>query len=287
MNISDSLAGTAAKVNRSIPVGFSLIPIPGGIFLVGSTDVEEGRCSDEGPQTALEVSSFLMGSHPVTQEEFQLVMGRNPSYFRNGAHPDLCKRPVESVSWFDAIEFCNTRSLQEGLTPRYYMRGIKRNKYLNVNAAVVGLVPGSGYRLPTEAEWEYACRAGTSTPFHFGNVLDDKLANVKAGDPYCEMAPGVSRGGTTIVGSYPPNAFGLYDMHGNVWEWCYDVYDAAAYSSRCSVRIDPQLNCRGDTRVLRGGAWSYFAADARSARRLALKPHHRYPFAGFRVARSA
>jgi len=264
-----------------------LVQIDCGTFPIGSPYAESSRRSDEGPQVTLQVSSFLLGRHPITQGQFQRVMGRNPSYFRNDSNSDQSRFPVDSVSWFDAIEFCNELSLQDGLTPRYWVRGIKRNKYLNVTFAVVGLVPGTGYRLPTEAEWESACRAGTSTPFHFGQTLNGDLANVDGSLPYGEIEPGVSLGRTTIVGSYPPNSFGLYDMHGNVWEWCYDVYDATAYSSRRGVRIDPQLNCRGDSRVLRGGAWSYCAADARSARRLALKPHHRYPFAGFRVARSA
>lgn len=161
------------NLNNSIKL--EMVYLPGGKFMMGSP---EGEGTDyEKPQHEVIVSSFYMGKYPITQAQYHQVMGKNPSRFQGD------ERPVEEVSWDDAVEFCQRLSRQTG----------------------------TEYRLPREAEWEYACRAVTTTPYHFGETITDKLANY-----------GGHVGETTSVGKYPPNAFGLYDMHGNVSEWCED-----------------------------------------------------------------
>ncbi len=159
---------------------------------------------------------FHLGTFPVTQEQWQAIMGNNPSRFKGR------KRPVETVSWDDCVEFCDR----------------------------LGQRTGMRIRLPTEAEWEYACRAGTSTAYHFGNELEPRLANYAGSN-------------TSEVGSYPPNAWGLYDMHGNVSEWCQDWY--GPYPQGDSR--DPQGSNYGDSRLLRGGSWYSYPVKCRSARR--------------------
>ena len=156
-------------------ITLEMVKIPGGKFTMGSPEDEEGRDEDEGPQRDVNVPAFFMGKFEVTQEQYEEVMGNNPSHFKGD------KRPVERVSWNDADEFCKKLSQKTGRT----------------------------YRLPSEAEWEYACRAGTTTRFHFGENITPDLANY---DNKIRE--------TTPVGKFRSNAFGLYDMHGNVWEWC-------------------------------------------------------------------
>jgi formylglycine-generating enzyme required for sulfatase activity len=146
--------------------------------------------SDEGPQHRVTIQSFWMGKYPITQRQWQAVMGENPSYFKGD------NRPVENVSWEDVVAFCQRLSEKTGKT----------------------------YRLPSEAEWEYACRAGTTTPFYFGETITTDLVNYHGEYPYAAAPEGVYREETTEVGIFPPNAFGLYDMHGNVWEWCADPW---------------------------------------------------------------
>ncbi len=178
-------------------IELDMVYIPGGKFFMGTEEEEIERLvkkfdwdgyRSEKPQHEVTVQPFFMGKYPITQEQYQEVMGDNPSNFKGD---DL---PVEQVSWDDAKEFC--RRLSEKT--------------------------GREYRLPTEAEWEYACRAGTTTPFHFGETITDKLANYRASSNYADEASGKYRQTTIAVGSFPPNAFGLHDMHGNVWEWCED-----------------------------------------------------------------
>ncbi len=156
-----------------------MVSIPGGSFKMGSP-------ANETPQHDVTVPAFFMGKFEVTQEQYQQVMGKNPS------HCEGYKRPIEMVSCNDAVEFCKKLSQKTGRT----------------------------YRLPSEAEWEYACRAGTTTPFHFGETITDELANYHASKTHASEPKGEYRKQTTPVGEFPPNAFGLYDMHGNVWEWC-------------------------------------------------------------------
>ncbi len=168
-------------------IGMKLALIPAGTFLMGSPDSELGRCPDEGPQHEVTISRpFYLSIHPVTQREYQTVMGVNPACFMANLFKRNPGHPVEQVSWDEAVDFCQRLS------------SLAAEKHA-----------GRVYRLPTEAEWEYACRAGTTTPFHFGTSLFSIQANID-----------YNRNRTTKVGSYPPNAWGLYDMHGNVWEWC-------------------------------------------------------------------
>jgi len=209
-----------------------MVSIPGGRFLMGSPLSEEGRESYESPQRWVNVPPFFLGKYPVTQGQYQEVMGNNPSRFKGAS------RPVEQVSWEEATEFCEKLSQRTG---RFY-------------------------RLPSEAEWEYACRAGTTTPFYFGETITTDLVNYDGDYTYGSAPAGVDREQTTAVGSFPPNAFGLYDMHGNAWEWCQDVWhrsyngaptDGSAWLSGGDSRY----------RLLRGGSWAFYPKNCRSAYR--------------------
>ena len=197
-----------------------------GTFTMGSPSTEKERRSNEGPQTQVILSrGFWMSKYEVTQEEYLAVMmGNNPSRFKE----DL-KRPVEQVSWNDATNYCGKLTARE--------------------KAVGRLPAGYVYRLPTEAEWEYACRAGTTTATAFGNSLSSAQANFNGNYPYNGAAIGPNIVGTTAVGSYAPNAWGLYDMHGNVYEWCADwsgTYPGGSVT-------DPKGAVTGSYRVDRGG----------------------------------
>jgi len=231
-------------------IALELVAIPGGTFTMGSPADEEGREDDEGPQHEVTVPQFLMGKYQVTQAQYQAVMGENPARFTdNGAN-----RPVEQVSWNDAVEFCQRLSQQTGRE----------------------------YRLPSEAEWEYACRAGTTTPFHFGPTITPDIANYNGNYTYGSGPKGEYREQTTEVGSFPPNAFGLYDVHGNVWEWCldhwHDSYDGAPTDgSAWTTGGDESL------RVLRGGSWNHNPRLCRSADRYGGARAYGYYLIGFRV----
>jgi formylglycine-generating enzyme required for sulfatase activity len=186
----------------------------------------------------------LIGVYPVTQGQWQAVMGGNPSRF-----PDRDDHPVEAVSWSDSQAFC-TR---------------------------LGQAEGRAYRLPTEAEWEHACRAGTATPFHFGAALTTDQANYNGVSG--THGQGLQRERTTPVGSFPPNAWGLYDMHGNVWEWCADWY-AAYPGGDC---VDPVGPSDGSKRVVRGGSWLGSARLCRSACRTKFTPASSFGYIGCRL----
>jgi len=241
----------AARQSRPAPDGF--VWIQGGTFTMGSPANDPSRYSNEGPQHQVTVSSFYMGKYEVTQKEYQEVMGTNPSNFKGD------NLPVENVSWYDAIEYCNKRSQKEGLTPAYIRNG--NNVTWNRNA--------NGYRLPTEAEWEYACRAGTTTAYNTGAKISDNTGW------YWDN----SGRKTHPVGQKPSNAWGLYDMHGNVFEWCWDWH--GGYSS--GSQTDPMGASSGAFRVGRGGGWS--ASDMRSAFRSYNYPDYRYSNLGFRLVR--
>jgi formylglycine-generating enzyme required for sulfatase activity len=233
-------------------LGMKLVLVPAGTFLMGSPESETGRRQNEGPQHEVAITRpFYLSAHAVTQGQYAKVMGRNPSKHdaETGGTPD---HPVEYVTWEEAVEFC--RRLSEGERV---------------------------YRLPTEAEWEYACRAGTATAFGFGNALGPTQANFDANFPYGGAPPGRFLEQTTVVAMYPADHFGLHDMHGNVWEWCADWFDSEYY--RHSPRRDPLGPPSGKYRVIRGGSWANHAATCRSAHRNGLAPIRRDGCTGFRV----
>ncbi|MHC6201746.1 formylglycine-generating enzyme family protein [Breznakiellaceae bacterium SP9] len=252
-------------MKRNSALMADLVRIQGGAFTMGSPANEAERWDWEGPQHKVTLSSFSMSKTEVTQKDYQALMGKNPSSFTGDT------LPVESVSWYDAVEYCNARSRKEGLTPAYTISGT--NVSWNQNA--------NGYRLPTEAEWEYACRAGTTTPFSTGSNISTAQANYNGNYPYNGNSKGTYREATTAVGSFAPNSWGLYDMHGNVWEWCWDWYDA--YSS--GDQTDPLGAASGSSRVWRGGGWGYYAADLRSANRVGDVPTRCSGYLGFRLVR--
>jgi formylglycine-generating enzyme required for sulfatase activity len=228
-------------------LGMKFAWIPPGTFLMGSPANEPERCDDETQHKVTLTKGFHLGIHQVTQAQWQAVMGDNPSHFKGDSN-----LPVEKVSWDDCVAFCAALGKKDGMT----------------------------YRLPTEAEWEYACRAGTTTPFHFGATISVNQANYDGNYIYNNGEKGAYRQKTTPVGSFPANAWSLYDMHGNVWEWCVDWY--GQYQE--GELKDPQGFVGGNTRVLRGGAWNGFPRDCRAACRRRNVAGYRLPYLGFRVA---
>ena len=250
------------------PLEVEMVRIDGGIFTMGSPVTETNREDDEGPQRRVTVNPFYISKFEITQYEWNLVMEKdNPSWFKGE------NRPVEQVTWFDTLEFCNALSLKEDLVPAYKINGRNISWYRTAN----------GYRLPTEAEWEYAARAGTVTTFHYGNNLDSSMANFNGNYPYGHAPRGEFRKETMDVGSFNPNIWGLYDMHGNVWEWCWDWF--GEYSQRNT--INPQGPPTGIYRVLRGGSWYYDAKYLRAAYRYINHPEYSSYNIGFRIVRSA
>ena len=227
-------------------VSNNMVRINGGTFTMGSPANEPDRQQDDEVQRQITVSSFYMGKYPVTQKEYRDVMGTNPSHFKGD------NLPVETVSWFDAVEYCNALSRKEGLTPAYTVSGTGDSRTVTWNRHA------NGYRLPTEAEWEYACRAGTRTAYNTGAVINSSTGWYKNN----------SSDTTHPVGQKQANAWGLYDMHGNVFEWCWDWY--GDYPS--GEWTDPVGASSGAIRVLRGGAWSHDGQYARSACRYGTSP---------------
>lgn len=248
-----------------------MVYIETGTFMMGSPSDERGRDWDEGPQHQVTLSQgFYMGKYEVTQAQFEAVMGENPAR-SFGVGDDY---PVYYVSWYDAARFCNRLSEMEGLQPVYTESG---DWPANMNA--------NGYRLPTEAEWEYACRAGTQTRFSHGDALEcsDECGSCDLHDQYMVWC-GNDSGHSEEVGTKLPNSWGLHDMHGNVWEWCTDWYDNDYYYR--SPEVDPVNIQTNQFRVLRGGVWSNFAWICRSAIRLRLNPSGTDYNGGFRVCRT-
>lgn len=235
-------------------ISMDMVAIPGGVFMMGSPEGEADREKEfESPQHRVEVKPFFMSRFEVTQAQWKAIMGTNPSHFKGD---DL---PVDSVSWYDAVEFC------ERLSER----------------------TGKQYRLPTEAQWEYACRAGTDTPFHFGPTLTPEIANYHGGYPYGKAARGFFREHPTQVGSFGvANAFGLYDMHGNVLEWVVDGIHKGYDGAPADARAWEQSRDSSDIRVLRGGSWNHYGYGCRSAFRVRYTAATRYYLAGFRVVLS-
>ena len=245
----------------SAEIRLDMVQIPGGTFRMGAPNGEEGAFDDEKPQHKVTVPQFFMGRYPITQAQWRVVadwlgiagyplfdhpLTPNPSQFKGD------NRPVENVDWDAATEFCQRLSQHTGRQ----------------------------YRLPSEAEWEYACRAGTQTPFSFGHHISTELANYD-GSEYGESPECESKGETTDVGSYPPNNFGLCDMHGNVWEWCADTW----HDSYAGAPLDGSawIENDNDSHVLRGGSWLSGPRNCRSALRDSYSRDGRDLYLGFRV----
>ena len=248
-------------------IGVRLKRIPAGSFQMGSPSSEHERDDDERTHRVTLSRAFFLGVTEVTQAQWRAVMGNNPSRFSGD------DRPVEMVSWSDAVEFCNRLSEREGLRPAYRVSG----DHVRWNESE------DGYRLPTEAEWEYACRAGTASPFSFGNDITPNQVNYDGNFPYRSGREGRVLERTEDVGSFPANGWGMHEMQGNVWEWCWDWY--GSYPSNSVT--DPTGPQSGSFRVLRGGSWYFHASNCRSANRNSSRPDYRFNFLGFRVARSA
>jgi formylglycine-generating enzyme required for sulfatase activity len=252
-------------------IGMKLARIPAGKFLMGSPPAEKERDPGELQHEVTITRPFYLGVHEVTQAEYDKVLGKPRNPWNSGAHfsaangggPDY---PMENVKWSQAVEFC--KRLSESAEEKR---------------------AGHKYRLPTEAEWEYACRAGTTTPFHYGDALSSEQANFNGNYPYGGAAKGPYLRKTAKVGSYKPNAWGLFDMHGNVAEWCSDFYDPDYYKN--SPKADPAGPEKGALptdyndfyRVIRGGCWLDEARGCRSAYRFRAMPHDPYRLIGFRV----
>jgi eukaryotic-like serine/threonine-protein kinase len=252
--IVDRPKGRAALFTEKLggEVGLTMVKIPAGKFVMGSPDTEQGRSRDESPQHQVTIPEFYLGQTLVTKSQWQAIMGDNRSVAKNDG-----KLPVDKVSWLDAMEFCHKLSARVGRS----------------------------YRLLSEAEWEYACRAGTTTPFAFGETIMPTIVNYNGNYPYENAAKGEYRRKTVAVGSFPPNVFGLYDMHGNLWEWCLDEwinsYDGAPIDG--SARGDSKSRNGSKNRLLRGGAWDSIAVDCRAAYRYHVMASSRNDYIGFRV----
>ena len=231
-------------------VKLEMVAIPPGEFMMGSPETEVQRVISEGPQHRVRINYwFYLSKFEVMQAQWRAVMGTNPSNFKDC---DDC--PVEEVSWDDAVEFCRKLSARTGRE----------------------------YRLPSEAEWEYAARAGTTTPFAFGETITPEIVNYSGNYPYGSAAQGLYREKTVKVGSLGvANAFGLYDMHGNVWEWCQDWYHT--YNGTPSDGSAWLSGGEQKDRVMRGGSWFNRASLARSADRIGSPANIRYYSIGFRV----
>ncbi len=254
--------GAAKEITNSI--GMKLVLIPAGKFQMGSPVTEAERDPEELRHEVVIARPFYLGAHEVTQGQWQRVLGKNPAHFK--ANPGGADYPVEQVRWPEAVGYC--KRLSELAAERQ---------------------AGRTYRLPTEAEWEYACRAGTATVFHFGDALSTQ-ANCNGLYPYGGAARGPYLQKTAKVGSYAPNAWGLYDMHGNVAEWCADFYDPDYYKN--SPKEDPKGPEKGVLstgyvneffRVVRGGCWLDEARGCRAAYRFRMQPSEPYRLVGFRV----
>ena len=254
----------AAKARQDAPgeskseSGAEMVELAGGSFIMGDDNE-----IDATPHEVV-ISPFYIGKNLVTQEEYERVMGENPSRWKAG------KNPVEQVRWSDAVKYCNGRSKLEGLEPCYDLESWQCNFAAN------------GYRLATEAEWEYACRAGTKTAYHFGDSPSRMSDHAWFEDN--------SSGKPQPVGGKLPNPWGLHDMHGNLWQWCNDFYQVDYYQQ--SPEKDPRGPKSGETKVVRGGAWKFSADSCRSGYRYNENPGYAdvcfgYDIYGFRCVRNA
>lgn len=241
--------------------------VNGSEFTMGSPAEERWRENDE-TQHQVTVGNYYIAKYEVSQTDYQALMGNNPSSFSGE------RLPVEGVNWYDAVRYCNALSSQEGLEPAYSINGTE----------VIWNRDANGYRLPTEAEWEYACRAGTTTPFSTGGNITVDQANWYSSYPYIEgEGGGAYRRQTVAVDEFEPNPWGIYNMHGNVSEWCWDYY--GEYGTQ--AQDNPSGPQSGRNRVMRGGGWYDYAKHVRSAYRSAMPADYTDYKIGFRVARNA
>lgn len=244
--------GQPAEIHPKVftnSVGMTFIYVPPGTFAMGSPPDELGRDLDETLHKVTLTKGFYLQNTEVTQSQWKVVMGENPAMLKND------DRPVENVSWSDALTFIRTLNQIENT---------------------------SAYRLPTEAEWEYACRAGAQTSFPTGPSLSTDQANFDGNHPYNGYDKGVFRRRTVKAGAFPANDWGFNDMSGNVWEWCQDYY--GRYSS--AVESNPTGPASGTFRVMRGGSWFYDIQSCRCASRCKAYASKRSIMIGFRVAKS-
>jgi formylglycine-generating enzyme required for sulfatase activity len=282
MKENETAGESASASGSNIPMsyvsnstGMEFVLIPAGTFTMGSPESEiaySGKHESDEAQHQVTISNpYYLGKYEVTQSEFDSIMGFNPSRFGTDVITPSGGLPVESVTWFDAVMFCNKLSQKDGRTAAYSITDIQlEDGKKNIKSATVRLVSSAnGYRLPTEAEWEYACRAGTPTAFNSGATVTADQANIDG-----------KRNSTLAAKSFKPNAFGLHNMHGNVFEWCWDYY--ADYGT-AAVR-DPQGPVEGSNRMLRGGSWSSEPVGCRSAFRGRNSPGIQSFFLGFRVS---
>jgi len=265
--------------DNPVVVNIEMVWVPGGDFKLGK-ELGTAGYGDTTPVSDVTLTGFHIGKYPVTQEQYKAVMGTNPSYFTvaNGRSPASgetdTKRPVEDVSWYDAIEFCNKLSDIKGLTPYYNINKIKKdpnnlNEYDNIKWLITKNTSASGYRLPTEAQWEYTAKGGT--PGNFTYAGSDTVDDVAWYDNNSDSQ-------THEVGRKAQNGLGIYDMSGNVWEWCWDWYGTYTGGT------DPTGAPSGTKRVLRGGYWSNYTGNIRSVYRSGHYPYGRIFAIGFRVS---
>ncbi|MGM0601200.1 MAG: SUMF1/EgtB/PvdO family nonheme iron enzyme [Candidatus Rifleibacteriota bacterium] len=282
--IKEPASGGTTEIDLGDGIKMNFVSISSGSFTMGQADGD----SDESPTRTVTISnSFYMGKYEVTQEQYQKIMGTNPSYWQgSNSYADSSKQPVEEVSWYDAVSFCNKLSTNQGLTPCYTDSG--GSNTIESGDTVTCDWSANGYRLPTEAEWEYCCRAGTTTKYSWGD--EDDEATIKqyawyrynAYDNYW-TTPHADKEGTQPVGTKTANPWGLHDMHGNVWEWCYDWYGSSYYAA--DENSDPRGPDSGSDRVIRGGSWYLNANYLRSAYRYSFNPTNTTITLGFRVLR--
>ena len=261
-----SCSDDSNSVQADKTVKGNLVLIPAGLFSLGNTGSYEGEYDEKPPVTIIISKPFYISKYEITQQQYKAVMGNNPSEFKGD------NLPVEQVSWYDALNFCNALSQSEGLTPCYTINGTKVTSDFEANA----------YRLPTEAEWEYAAKAGTKTDFYSGKLTYSGNSPIDPNLDKIAWYSANSSNTTHPVGQKTPNAFGLYDMSGNVWEWCWDRY--AEYPSKETKDYQgPEI---GTYRVYRGGGWRNLAWYCRSTNRDRNYLDDKNNSLGFRVVKA-
>ena len=276
----DSISNQSSNNNDVIVKAIEMVSIPAGTFIMGSPESEPDRDKDE-TQHSVKLSGFSISKYQVTQAQYREVMGAKEDR-TTVDHGKGDNYPIYYINWYDAIVFCNKLSIKEGFDPVYSINGstnpakwgtIPNSSNAKWNSVVI--VEGSnGYRLPTEAQWEYACRAGTTTAYNTGDTLSDTTGWYNSN----------SESKASEVGKKPANAWGLYDMHGNVWEWCWDWYDSSYYSD--SPADDPLGGASSGTfRVGRGGSWGNSDKYLRSAYRCNITLYVRNGPIGLRPVR--